>query len=248
MLRRLSAITCSLLLASIDSAQTTHVVDLDGLSFVPQSLTVDVGDSVCFNWIFGLHNVESGVNGVFDGAFTSGFPVNEPNQFLFTFDQAFLDAHPRPGNRYDYYCIVHIGFSMIGDITVRVPASAVSRNDAGGSNPIAYGNTLLPALGQVWSSTIDTSAYPTASLTAIAGFAAPFEITLGIGVLLVDPSSAHSFTSVASASGGASNHSASVPNDLALMGLEVFTQGVIFAGPAGGGVQLTNAIDYVLGT
>lgn len=97
---------------------TTHTVQLFSLSFSPNSLTIDQGDTVDFVWVTGVHNVESGVDGDFDGAFSSGSPVSDPNTFSVTFDGAFLAANPMPGNVYDYYCIVHLGGGMTGTITV----------------------------------------------------------------------------------------------------------------------------------
>ena len=40
--------------------------------------TVDVGDTVDWAWVSGLHNVESGVGGIHDGAFRSGDPAFAP--------------------------------------------------------------------------------------------------------------------------------------------------------------------------
>ena len=37
------------------------------------------------------------------------------------FDQAFLDANPEPADVYPYYCMVHVGFEMVGCITVDAP-------------------------------------------------------------------------------------------------------------------------------
>ena len=68
------AIAALALAAGYAHAQTTHVVTLQGTSFSPGDLTIQVGDSVQWDWISGLHNVESGVNGIHDGNFRSGDP------------------------------------------------------------------------------------------------------------------------------------------------------------------------------
>lgn len=108
----------ALSLATSTHAQTTHTVDLDSFTFVPSSLTVQVGDTVDWVWVVGLHNVISGVGGVPDGNFSSGSFVPPPATYSVTFDQAFLDAHPVAGNNYDYYCDVHVGIGMTGIIQV----------------------------------------------------------------------------------------------------------------------------------
>lgn len=84
-------------------AQTTHTVELMGLDFVPADLTVEVGDTIHWVWVSGFHNVESGVvkhfSGLHDGNFRSGDPTDAVGTtFDLLFDQAFLDAHPMPGN------------------------------------------------------------------------------------------------------------------------------------------------------
>ena len=109
------------LLAGTASAQTTHDVQILGGPFLfdPPDLTIEVGDTVRWTWANGLHNIESGVGGVFDGNFTSGAPVTLAGfTYEFTFDQAFLTAKPMPGNAYPYYCIVHEAFGQVGTITV----------------------------------------------------------------------------------------------------------------------------------
>lgn len=104
-------------------AQTTHTVELIGTNFVPQNIVIDVGDIVHWVWVSGLHNVESGVVvngvGVHDGIFISGSPTGiGGTTYDLTFDEAFLQAHPMPDNRYDYYCIVHTSVDMVGTVTV----------------------------------------------------------------------------------------------------------------------------------
>ena len=111
------------------AAQTTHQVDLQSITFEPDTLNIAVGDTVNWVWQVGFHNVESGVAGVHDGIFRSGDPANTPNSFSVTFDASFLAANPVPGNSYDYYCVVHEAFGQVGQINVGagpapVPAEA----------------------------------------------------------------------------------------------------------------------------
>lgn len=105
------------------NAQTTHNVELEGMSFTPADITIEVGDAVHWLWISGFHNVESGIivsgAGVPDGSFRSGNPtLTAGTTFNVTFDRAFLSANPMPGNAYTYYCIVHASFAMAGTVAV----------------------------------------------------------------------------------------------------------------------------------
>ena len=118
------ALAASLTFGSPAVAQTTHIVDLLATSFDPPQTDMQVGDSIDFVWIIGLHDVKSGL-GMPDGAFDSGDPVNQPGKvFTVTFDQAFLDANPRPNNEYIFYCTIHIGFGMFGLANVDLPLEA----------------------------------------------------------------------------------------------------------------------------
>ena len=117
---RIHLLTSSLvcILSAAASAQTTHMVAVDGITFTPANLSIQVGDTVQWNWVTGFHNVESGVGGVHDGIFRSGDPVNPPATYSVTFDAAFLSANPQPGGAYPYYCVVHEAFGQTGTITV----------------------------------------------------------------------------------------------------------------------------------
>lgn len=98
------------------TAQTTHQVDLAGVSFSPANITIAEGDTVMWNWVSGLHNVASDI-----GLFTSGTPVMPPFTWSLTFDAAFLASAPANGNLYDYHCDPHWGLGMVGSITVDTP-------------------------------------------------------------------------------------------------------------------------------
>lgn len=117
--------------AGVARAQTTHTVQLVGIAFDPASITVNIGDTVRWEWVLGNHNVESGVIeaglGVPDGNFISGAPTGVTGTtFELLVDQAFLDANPMPGDVYPYYCIVHTGVDMAGTISVSPPIPTVS--------------------------------------------------------------------------------------------------------------------------
>lgn len=122
-------------------------------------------------------------------------------------------------------------------------ASAVARNGSG-VNALCFGNALAPVLGTTWTATVDASTHPGATTTFVLGFASPLAgLLLPIGELLVDPGSTLHAESIAAPVGGIALHSAAVPNDIGLAGLAIFAQALI----AGGGAELCNAIDLVLG-
>ncbi len=89
--------------------------------FAPDLLDIDVGDTVLWFWDSGGHNVISGPPFMPDGAFDSGDPEPAGTVFEVVFDQDFLDANPRPGGIYDYYCEPHVPFGMVGTIDVLLP-------------------------------------------------------------------------------------------------------------------------------
>lgn len=99
--------------SSSAAAQTTHQVDLVGISFTPAHITINEGDTVFWNWVSGMHNVASD-----DGLFTSGFPELPPFTYSLTFDAAFLASAPANGNLYNYHCDPHFAFGMVGSVTV----------------------------------------------------------------------------------------------------------------------------------
>lgn len=121
-------------------------------------------------------------------------------------------------------------------------ASATLRNGSG-VNALCFSSTV-PVLGSTWTAQVDTSGHPGATLTIILGYASPHPgLLLSIGELLVDGTSNRLLADFATPVGLLSTHTVSVPNNTSLAGFVAFTQGVTF----GGGIQLCNAIDVVLG-
>lgn len=91
-----------------------HVITLDGILFTPNSLTINVGDLVEWQWIGGIHNVDGNTTDYPSNpeSFTSGDPVMTPNSYSRVFTL--------PGT-YNYHCDVHLGDGMTGVITVLQP-------------------------------------------------------------------------------------------------------------------------------
>jgi plastocyanin len=118
-------------------AAEVHQVNLDGVSFTPADLTIQVGDTVHWVWISGQHNVESGVNLIHDRNFRSGDPAFGET-FDVVFDQVFLDANPMPNDQYPYYCFPHFDFGMTGLITVdSAPACGTCVGDLDDNNEVS---------------------------------------------------------------------------------------------------------------
>jgi plastocyanin len=106
----------SVLSAYIPAGATLHIVNQSGLSFVPDDLTVEEGDTVRWVWDAGSHTVTSGAGAadpnagsLFDAPLTS---VNTTFQYVFN-----------TAGTYPYFCRPHEGFGMKGTITVDVPSS-----------------------------------------------------------------------------------------------------------------------------
>lgn len=87
----------------------THVVEVVNFEYVPDELSIEVGDTVHFQWIEGVHPTESK-----DGAWET-FPMNkESTDYFLVLDQ--------PGS-YDYICTLHESLGMVGTIVVQGPSS-----------------------------------------------------------------------------------------------------------------------------
>jgi plastocyanin len=104
----------------------SHTVNQVSLTFSPQDITIDLGDTVTWQHSSGTHTVTEGIGPgpcvgcAFDSPLTAGNPT-----YSVTFDATFLAANPRVGNVYDYYCQPHHGLGMIGSVTVLVPQAPV---------------------------------------------------------------------------------------------------------------------------
>lgn len=115
-----------------DSVRAAGTVLLSGQSFGPSPVIVDVGETVGWRNLQGLHNVTAD-----DGSFTSGIAASDKWLFRHTFDSA---------GAYPYYCDVHGGVGgsgMAGTIYVQDPAAAPMRVGGIGTFSQAVGNVRL---------------------------------------------------------------------------------------------------------
>ncbi len=112
MKRTIYTLIISLLLVPVVYCQTSHTVVANGLSFTPQNLTIQVGDTVVWDNQGGFHNV-NGDQALFPGnpeSFGSGPAAMAPWMYSHVFTVA--------GN-YEYQCDVHASSGMTGTITVQ---------------------------------------------------------------------------------------------------------------------------------
>jgi plastocyanin len=93
------------------ASAVVHTVTQVGLTFVPEDLTINVGDTVEWVWATGLHTVTSGIDladpnlgSLFDEPLDSGQPL-----VSFTFNETGVVP---------YLCRFHFGFGMTGVIRV----------------------------------------------------------------------------------------------------------------------------------
>jgi glucose/arabinose dehydrogenase/plastocyanin len=92
----------------ITAAATVEVSARDFV-FVPKTVTVQIGDTVHWNWTEGIHTTTLGVSGIPDGRWDSG-----TQSVPFNFDQTFNQA-----GRFPYYCAFHWQMGMSGTVVVR---------------------------------------------------------------------------------------------------------------------------------
>lgn len=84
----------------------THIIEQQGLTFSPQTLTVQVGDTVRWVWSAGSHTTTSGV--IPAGALPWDNPLNQNNtEFEYVVEMAGV---------YNYHCTPHQTMGMTGTI------------------------------------------------------------------------------------------------------------------------------------
>lgn len=110
MKQTLRLLCIQLAVAGVASAATVPVTQT-GFTFVPDSVTVAVGDTVQWLYTSGDHTVTSGLSPFDpDMGFYFNSPLNVSNPiFLYVFDQ--------PG-AFPYFCLPHYFFGMTGVVVV----------------------------------------------------------------------------------------------------------------------------------
>jgi len=236
----------ALVLGPTAAAQVTHNVAVGpGISFAPADLSINVGDTVQWNWSGGFfHNVESGVGGVPDGIFSSGAPAAAPKTFSVTFNAAFLAANPVPGNNYNYYCIVHDPLTGMKGV-VRVTTSYGCTAPAGS---LINGSGVGPHIGKSWTVSV-TNPVPggatpgSLAFLGVASQAAPlFPCGIGLpgfhmdpaqplGELLISLSPPNPLVTLGPSPwvgpGTPTSFNITLPATTGLIGIELFVQGLI---------------------
>jgi plastocyanin len=118
------------------------IVNQVGFDFSPSAVTIEVGDTV--RWVHnnGNHDVTEGTDGSVDGNEAFYGPLSTAAlTYEVTFDRAFLIAHPRPGNVYDYFCSPHYSFGMVAQLTVLEPVGTTFCVGDGSDVTCPCGNT-----------------------------------------------------------------------------------------------------------
>jgi plastocyanin len=104
---------CIFLFSAVSFAQIVHVVEVRNFSFVPESLSIAVNDTVEWQWIEGSHTTTSDST---TGQNVWNAPIDASNQ-IFRF------VITTSGN-HDYYCIPHQSLGMVGTI-IATPATSI---------------------------------------------------------------------------------------------------------------------------
>jgi plastocyanin len=97
----------------LDAGAATTNVNVENYDFSPASVTINVNDSVEWDWVSGLHSSTSS-SGLWDSTEQSA-----PASYTLSF--------PSIGN-YPYFCTVHQSLGMAGSVTVLSPGGNVSVN------------------------------------------------------------------------------------------------------------------------
>ncbi len=104
-----------LIVLPVFAIAATHVVNQSGFTFVPEELTVEVGDTVEWHWFNGNHTVTSGIDNddpdaghLFDVLFDNTNPV-----VSFTFDTVgSVDYFSRPFVDVGMRGVIHVDASV----------------------------------------------------------------------------------------------------------------------------------------
>jgi plastocyanin len=165
--------TAALMLCANTARATVIDVNQSGFGFVPANITINVGDTVNWHWHTLAHTVTEGTvlgitgNEAFNQMLDSSNPL-----VTVTFDAAFLSAHPRANNFYNYNCQVHFPV-MVGTIQVNpVPGTTFCFGDGTQTTPCPCGNSGSAGHG------CQNSASTGGATLAVAGESSPDTVVL----------------------------------------------------------------------
>ncbi len=253
------------------AGQTLHQIDLFSVSFSPNTLTIQQGDTVRWRWVTGTHNVISGETNFQayfpDGIFNTGQPMGGNQSFEFTFDGAVISNFPKPNDTYPYFCEVHLPV-MIGTITVSGLSGAVTRY--GSANPddslrFVKGDARVgkPMTFEV-DNPVDPSSGPGLALVFVATAPDPnFPSGTSVpGIGMAGPSAAGDFLlSLAppnpvlklgpkawGGSGSPTSFLFPLPNNPALVGIDLYLQGATVDPLVVNGIGVTNGLQVSIGS
>ena len=135
------------------------------------------------------------------------------------------------------------GALWILELEGELQATTEVRNGSG-TNALAYSVRNQPRLGRTWTSEVDVSGHPGATLSILFASDAPDTVPFAFGEILISLTGETQFVDTVIPTGTIATHDILVPLDLALVGYEAFSQGLI---GGGAGPELVNAVDLKLG-
>ena len=188
-MRSLLCPAAALLVAATASADTITVTQV-GFTYSPANVSIQVGDTVEWIWADGFHTVTEGTDGSVDGNEAFHDQLNSGNPTVsFTFDEAFLAAHPPAGGVYDYFCGPHFFTGQVGTITIETPTiyctgKASSAGCVASIGTSAAGHPVSGAGGYTVDATL---VHSFKSGILFAGISGPAAIPFSGGTLCVSP-------------------------------------------------------------
>ncbi len=163
---------------SIFGASTTVLVGSGGLKFVPATVDINAGDSVIWSWAGSNHSTTSGTNGVpgdDNGVLPSGMWDSKVNNTGFLYTNTFP-----VGGTYSYYCSIHFGANMTGDVVVAaasLPPTVTITNPFSGEVFAAPANVAIQSAVTIGSAPVTSVQFRVGATIIANKTAAPFFAT-----------------------------------------------------------------------
>jgi plastocyanin len=156
-------VCCAATFSLLTSEAATFQVQVGqgGQKFTPKDLTINVGDTVQWNWAGNHHSSTSGTPGFPDGKWDSGI-LNSGATFSFTFSTA---------GSLPYYCTPHGSLGMVGSITVNssaLPTVSIVVND-GSASEVPSSDAGRMTISRTGDTTADLTVLYAVSGTATNG-------------------------------------------------------------------------------